>query len=396
MKQLRVVVVAPEAPDPFGHAPARWYCALAKGLRARGHTGEFLCAYPPGTTEASLDRAKQYLAAQGMPLRPYPYPVRSFFTRKLNTIKRPYSHFISDELRTDVQQALRAGYDILNLEQMWAGYLGIGVERALVSVHHLELLDLDGVASGSLKSWVSKRLMFRAEREILARSQNIRVTTTRLSREVSRLNPAAMVGTVPVALDPDLYGFNTTAREPRTVGLIASFGWAPGYNAGVRLLTRIWPKLRKVVSGAKLLIVGWSARQAMEQFVRSDDVTVLENVPDTRDYFRRFCALLYPLSQGSGMKLKLLEAMAHGTPVVTTSEGAEGLDLEDGEHAMLADEDDVFVQKAARLMSDHSLRDHLSRAARALVEERYSPDPVVAQLERVYDKVLTSRRTSEC
>jgi glycosyltransferase involved in cell wall biosynthesis len=385
---LKVIIVTPDAPDPFGNAAARWYYALAKGLVQRGHRLRFLSAYPSVTGRKSLERARDSLSGLGVSLQAYPYPVRPWLMRKWNTIRRPYSYFLSEELLKDVNQSMRGGYDIVNLEQMWTGYLGIGIERALLSVHHLELVDLAGVSSGSLKFLASKHLMQRAERFVLRSTANIRVTTDRLQAEVAKVNPNARIFAAPVAIDPELYEWAPRDRSSKTVGLIASFGWSPGYNAAIRLLTRVWPRVKRAVPDANLLIVGWNARQALGPYLHGLDVTIVENVPDTKDYFRRLSVLVYPLSQGSGMKIKLLEAMAYGTPVVTTTEGAEGLSVANGRHSFIIDDDEGIAERTVELLLNNDLGQRMSRAARELVEAEYSPGPVVAKMESIYELIL--------
>jgi len=386
---VKVTIVTPEAPDPFGNAAARWYYALAKGLVNRGHGITFLSAYSPVTGAESLRRTLEFFSELRIPLRVYPYPVRGWMERKWNTLKRPFSFFLSEELRRDLVRVLHDGYDVLNLEQMWTGYLGVGVERALLSVHHLEILDLAGVPSQSLRALGSKHLMQTAERRILRNSANIRVTTDRVRGEVSRLNPRAKVSTVPVAIDPGLYEFVPSEYRTKTVGLIATFTWYPGYNAAARLLTRIWPKVKRAVPSANLLIVGWNARRVLARFLGGPDVTVLENVPDAKRYFREMSVLVYPLMQGSGMKIKLLEAMAYGTPVATTTEGAEGLAVVNGVHAFVADDDETIVEQTVQLLSDQNLAKRMSLAARKLVEDQYSPGPVVTRIEQIYHDLLS-------
>ncbi len=388
MTRLRVVVVTPEAPDPFGNAAARWYYALAKGLVQRAHAPTFLSAYSLASREDSLQRAGRFFSTLGVPLHLYPYPIRSWSARKWNTLFRPYSFFASDELKRDLERSLREGYDVLNLEQMWTGYLNDGVKRAVLSVHHLELLDLAGVRSPSLRFLTSKYLMQKTERRLLARFTNIRVTTDRLRREVNKLNPKATIYTVPVAIDPDLYEFALCEGREKTVGLIASFNWSPGYNAAVRLLTRVWPRVKRAAPDTNLLIVGWNARRALASYLGGRDVTIVENVLDTKAYFRKLTVLAYPLSRGSGMKIKLLEAMAYGTPIVTTAEGAEGLSVVDGREAFIADDDDLIAERTVQLLSDRGLAEEMSRAARAKVESDYGSDPVVARMEGVYEDVL--------
>jgi glycosyltransferase involved in cell wall biosynthesis len=288
-----------------------------------------------------------------------------------------------------LKQHQRAGFDVANLEQMWSGYLGMDLKRSLLSVHHLELIDLAGVKPTSFQHLVSKHLMQRAERFIVAKSQWIRATTSRLSKELARLNPSAQIFTAPVAIDPELYKFALPGGPSETIGLIASFNWTPGLTAAVRLLTRVWPRIKSLVPTARLSIVGWHARAALAQFACQKDVTIIENVPDTTEYFRRLAVLVYPLSQGSGMKIKLLEAMALGIPVVTTAEGAEGLAIENGHHAFVDDDDDGLARCVVELIRNRSMAERMARAARALVEEQYSPVPVVSKLEDIYQQVMT-------
>jgi glycosyltransferase involved in cell wall biosynthesis len=387
MSSLRVVVVSIELPDPFGSAAARWYYVLAKGLALRGNSVTWLAAYSRAAGDQSVKRAKDHFSAISVRLKLYPYPEHAWLPRKWRTLTRPYSFFISEELRQDLEQCLREGYDVLNLEQMWAGYLGMGVKRALLSIHHLQLLDLAGIVFPSGKFLVSKYLMQRAERHIVARSTNIRVTSERLHVQIGKLNPRARIFKAPEAIDPELYQFERRDTNMKTIGLIASLSWYPGYNAAIRLLTRIWPKVRKEVPDANLLIAGWNARRTLARYLGGSGVTVVENVPDPKVYFRKLSVLVYPLSQGSGMKIKLLEAMAYGTPVVTTTEGAEGLSAVDSRHAFIADEDDKIVEGTVNLLRDQDLANRMSLAARALVENEYSPGPIVGQIENIYEQL---------
>lgn len=82
---------------------------------------------------------------------------------------------------------------------------------------------------------------------------------------------------------------------------------------------------------------------------------------------------------------KVLEAMAYRIPVVTTTEGIEGFCAEDGVHAFIADDEELLAERIVQLLDDSALRRKLRQNARRLIEERYSPGPTVAALERVYE-----------
>jgi hypothetical protein len=102
-----------------------------------------------------------------------------------------------------------------------------------------------------------------------------------------------------------------------------------------------------------------------------------------------------PIRVGAGQQFKVLEAMASGTPVVATSVAADGLDAVGGEHLLVADEPQVFAEHALRLLGDQSLADRLARSARRLVEEKYTWERSVADLEEVYRLALEGRRPGQ-
>jgi glycosyltransferase involved in cell wall biosynthesis len=232
--------------------------------------------------------------------------------------------------------------------------------------------------------------MVRTERQIITSFRAIRACTPSDGQRILELNPSARVFTIPPALDPDLYPLRAVEISQPTVGLIGSMAWRPGYLAAVRLLTSIWPRLKAEVRDARLMIVGWGARRALSRFLDRPDVTIMEDVPDAEPYFRQLSVLAYPAPTSSGLKVKVQEAMAYGVPVVTTSQGIEGIEAIDGVHAMIADQDDVFADKVVASLRQVELRNNLRLAARKLIEERYSPGPTLSQIENLYGHISRS------
>ncbi len=180
----------------------------------------------------------------------------------------------------------------------------------------------------------------------------------------------ADVSTVPLGLDPSLYPWVPSERRGQdrpNVTLIGSMSWMPGVSAARRLLTRLWPEILRRVPGARLNIVGWAARGALREFLDAPGVTIVENVPEARSYFEAAGVLVYAPERGSGMKIKVLEAMAFGVPVVTTTEGVEGLPALDGVQAGVCDDDAGLIERTVALSDrTHESQDRLRTAAREL------------------------------
>jgi glycosyltransferase involved in cell wall biosynthesis len=149
----------------------------------------------------------------------------------------------------------------------------------------------------------------------------------------------------------------------------------------------LWPEIRRRVPEARVQVVGWNARQALREFLDQPGVAIAENVPDARPYFERTGVLLYAPRRGSGMKIKVLEALALGVPVVTTSEGVEGLPAQDAVHAGVCEDDAGLIERTVRLLKDQEMQNRQRAAGRLLLEEHCGTRPTLDAVEAVYARM---------
>jgi len=389
VRPLRVVVATVEAPVPFGNAAARWYYVLLRELAARGHR---VACFSACSKPAEMDEARRLFPAPEYDLRLYPFPARGGLRAKLETLRRPYSYMFSAELRRDLEAELARGYDVLHLEQHWTGWLGLAHrDRALLTVLYLFSVDLAEHprrgTGGHIRWWATVR----AERRLLRAYPTIVTLSDRLRDEIRRLSPRANVSVCPLGIDASLYPYIPDERRTAdpVVSVIGTMNWYPTHSAAVRLLTRLWPEIKKRIPAAKAQLVGWGARDALAPYLSLPDVTVEQNVPDTRPYFERTGVMLYAPSRGSGMKIKILESLAFGVPVVTTSEGVEGLPAIDGVHAGVCEDDAGLIDRTVALLTDPSAQNRQRAAGRALLESHCGPKPTVDAIERIYAGMLS-------
>lgn len=387
MTPLRIVLVLVDPPQLTGSAMGRWYYVLLKGLVQRGHRV---------TAFVACERAEQCTAA-GELFPPPEYDLRGYefsrgggLTDKWRSYREPYSYVYSPELRRALAQTLAGGFDALHLETQWGGWLGIGHERrSLLNIPYLYEIDWADAEGGKPADRVLRRRALAAERWLLRRFRFIRTLTPRLTDAARRHNPQAQIETVPLAFDASLCEFRPAKLNVDTpiVGLVGSFNWRPTYSAAIRLLTRLWPEIKRRVPNARLLLVGREARSALAEYVDDPAIEIAENVPEVLPYLRRIDVMLYAPSRGSGMKVKILEAMAYGVPVVTTSEGTEGLNAIDGEHVGLCEDDAGLIERAVTLLTDRERAEQQSGAARKLVETDCDPERALDALEKVYRQI---------
>jgi glycosyltransferase involved in cell wall biosynthesis len=142
------------------------------------------------------------------------------------------------------------------------------------------------------------------------------------------------------------------------------------------------------VPDARLYVVGPQPPRLVDRLAVTGPVIVTGGVPDVRPYYQRSRIAIVPLRAGGGTRLKILEAMALGRPVVSTSIGCEGLDVRDREHLLIADTEASFAESVIELLGCAELRERLTRNARGLVESRYDWEIVNRTLADVYRRVL--------
>jgi glycosyltransferase involved in cell wall biosynthesis len=391
LSSLRIILVMLEPPLPFGNPAARWYYALLKGLVARGHRVTTLVSC---SDLGDAWQARRLFPDAHYDIHYYPTCDQRGWRAAMRTLRRPYSYLFNDDLRQDLAALLRAPYDVLHLEHLWSGYLGFGHEhKSLINVHYLFSIDLADLAHQNLRDRVRWLRTCQVERRLLRRFPTLSALSDRLADRIRGVNPRGQVHTLPLAMDLSLYPFQapTGNNGHPVLGLIGSYTWEPTFSAAERLIRDLWPRIKRQVPGARLQLVGRQARARLAPLLSgvSPDISVHENVPDTFPYFAQTDVMLYAPRQGSGMKVKVMEAFALGTPVVTTADGVEGLHAIDGVQAAVADDDNGLVERAVVLLRDASQRQRIRQAARQLIERQCSPEPVLDRLEQIYARIAS-------
>jgi glycosyltransferase involved in cell wall biosynthesis len=189
-----------------------------------------------------------------------------------------------------------------------------------------------------------------------------------------------------VATGVDLEYFSTRGslgRDPREIVFVGSMDWMPNED-GIRwFLGDVLPLLRASLPDARLTIVGRSPSIALRQHAAAvGGVEVTGTVPDVRPYLARAAASVVPLRVGGGTRLKIYEAMAMGTPVVSTTIGAEGLPLEPGRNIAIADEPQTLARALAEMLTDPARAGAMANAALDYIRAHCGWDAVADQFLR--------------
>ena len=230
--------------------------------------------------------------------------------------------------------------------------------------------------------WLTWQKSRRFERKTIRQFEACVMVSQRDAEGVRRLLPGyGPVEVIPNGVDLEHYAFSATRPEANTLIFNGALTYSANYDAMQYFLTEIYPLIKQRLPEVSLRITGCTEGVAVKQLAIDDSVTLTGYVDDIRPLVAGSTACVVPLRTGGGTRLKILEAMALGTPVVATSKGAEGLDVQHGEHLLIADEPQAFAEQAVHLLQDTGLRAQLAASARKLVETKYDWQAIGRKLD---------------
>lgn len=300
--------------------------------------------------------------------------------------------------------AARGGVDLWQAE--WVAGMEslrvLGGVPKLVMAHNVETLIWERYAEterNPLKRWYVGRQVVkfeRFERRSFARADRVvAVSLNDAALVCDRFGiPAGRVDVVDNGIDRATFEGVTRSADYdlRRILFLGSLDWRPNQDALELLLGSIFPEVRAAEPGATLQVVGRNPPPALARRVaETPGVTLHADVPDVRPYLASAGLLAVPLRIGGGSRLKILEALAAGLPVVSTRVGAEGLDLRSGRDLVVVDDPRDFAPALVQALRDPAGLGEKARNGRALVLRRYDWDSLADALERSWERCLARR-----
>lgn len=227
------------------------------------------------------------------------------------------------------------------------------------------------------------------ERSVIRESDLFTVASEREAAWAREQAPSARIAVIPNGVDTGYFKPmpDTTAYTP-TILFIGTFSYEPNTDGILWFCRDIYPSVRAEVPSVRLLIVGREPPPAVQALAALPGVAVTGFVDDVRPYIAQSTIVVVPLRNGGGTRLKILEALAMGKAVISTSIGAEGLDVTHDRDILIADTPDAFCDVIVRLFGSDAMRRRLGEDGRRLVEHSYGWDGIASRLDAVYRQVV--------
>lgn len=234
------------------------------------------------------------------------------------------------------------------------------------------------------------------EREASRRFDYV-VTVSIDDREITREQYGVEhVAEVATGVDTDYFRpRGTEKREPHNLVFTGSMDWLPNEDAIRYFTEQIMPLVKRDLPEATLTVVGRNPYPSLLELSRRDSsVIVTGRVEDVRPYMERAAAYVVPLRIGGGTRLKIYEAMAMEKPIVSTTIGAEGLPVRDGQELLLADTPEAFAAKVVRVLKDEAYARELGMRAASVVREQFGWGPVAASFAELCERAARLKKSS--
>ena len=308
-------------------------------------------------------------------------------------VKRYRSEAFSAKLR-QVLQADR--YDVVHVESIFlTPYLPLirrySDAKVILRAHNVEHLIWRRVAESTrhgLRRWYLKHLSLtlRAyELEHIGAYDGV-VCITCNDADYFRANGCRRP-IVDIPFGVEIEELPNVEAEPASLFHIGAMDWMPNRESIQWMLDEVWPVVHREVPQARLYLAG---RKMPERWMRADieGVNVVGEVPDAMHFIASKQINVVPLLSGSGIRVKIIEAMSVGKAVVTTTVGAQGIDYTDGENLLIANTPQEFAQQIKRLVDDPGYCSRVGQAAARLVAEHYDGRRLAARLTDFYQKTM--------
>jgi polysaccharide biosynthesis protein PslH len=307
------------------------------------------------------------------------------------------------ELQASLDRTLRSRrFDVVNLEFPYLGHYDLrqsppGEKRPAVVVDSHEIAhDLARQFARTATS-VGRRMYAGANWRKLRREElgtyrgadGVYLCSLADERRLLEEAPGVRTAVVPNAADVEYFQPRSTDPRPdgRTVVYFGLLSTIPNIDAVVHFVQDIWPRIAEAHPNARFKIIGGRPPPSL-QALAGPRVELTGFVSDLRPHLASAAAVVVPLRLGGGTRLKIVEAMAMGKAIVSTSLGAEGIEAVPGRDILLEDEPEAFANAVLRLLSEPDLGARIGGAARELAVERYGWGEAARTLESFYRQVL--------
>jgi len=393
----KTLVISPWTPYPlvFGGAIRVYYLIKMLASFSDVTLVAFQSWVDPGEAREHLESiCSRVVLVEGKPAQSAPLRVRATLSRR--SFQR-HAHFtpVMQQQIDEVSSSTEFDTIVVTLSQMGFYALPRGNALRVLDMHNIEhelLMRRASVERKRMKRaglWLEARKFTREELD-LCRAFDLVLTPSDREREIlATITGLPPIETIPNTIDPERIQFLPAPASSNVLLFVGATQVDANRDGLIWFVSEVLPIIEQRVPDVVVQIVGGIPPPEVQRLGDRPNVVVTGYVPEIATYMANAAIFVVPLRSGGGTRLKILESLAYGVPTVSTTVGAEGLNLIDGEQLLVGDTPGVFAASVVRLLQDRELGDRLRQSGRAAVESGFSWQSMGDRLAVAIDGVRT-------
>lgn len=313
----------------------------------------------------------------------------------------PYgpSKYHSDISRKKINNILKRNiYDIVHLDHLHTAYYGSFIKKeynfpVLLQEQNIENMIMKRFYKNQRNifvkfyAYLQYRKLYKYESKICEIFDRCFMITKNDEDIIKKMNSKIKTSIIPAGVDTSYFYPIEIKEEEYSLVSVASMNWLPNIEGIHWFCKEILPLVIRKIPKVKLYVVGKDPPNSI-RYLSNQHITITGFAEDVREYIAKGQIFIVPLKTGSGMRIKILNSLAMGKAIVSTSIGCEGIEVTDGENIFIADSKEEFAEKILYLLNNKSERKRLGKHGLKLIKEKYLWERIVENIENEYKEII--------
>ncbi len=312
-----------------------------------------------------------------------------------NIYPRAPNLFYSPKIQRELKELLSAeSFDAIYTHPFMGDYVAnVNLPKIIDfidanSQYYYQMYKLQGNALIKMY-YLFRYLAVKNQEKRLYKAFDIRVVISPFDKDIlESYLPSSNFSVIPNGVDINYFTQTDMEENFPSLVFVGNMVNPHNVNAILYFYNEIYSSIQRRIPEAKLYIVGSNPASEVSKLASDESVVVTGYVEDIRPYLAKASVALAPMISGTGVKNKILEAMAMSKPVVSTSMGVRGIDVTPEENIIIADEPTEFADRVVELLSNAKLRERLASEGRRLVEDKYSWERMADMLNELFEQAV--------
>jgi polysaccharide biosynthesis protein PslH len=394
---MNILQIAPQIPYPLVDGGKIGIFNITKYVAAQGHKVDFV-AYYNDDKFLSYKDAFAGICTTHFIKHNTKNNIKSLLKNLFSPIPYNFDKYYSRKLRDFLVEFLRKNHvDVVHVDHAHLAWV-VDVIRPLTDAkvvlreHNFELKIMRRYYQGQknlalkLFAYWQYRKMLRYEPYMCSKYDCCVMISSKDEAELLKLSPNAKTTIIPVGVDEELLKTQSSKKELRSLSHIGSLEWVPNRDGLTWFVKEVFPYIIQSVPDIKLYLIGKYTEDYKVPAEFKNNIIPLGFVRNAFDKILETQLTIIPLHVGGGIRVKIFELMAIGQPILSTSVGKEGIEIENGEHIFIEDDAQKFAERVIYCINNQETLQKITGNAKRLVREKYSWVTIAKSFERAYSK----------